>query len=563
MKVTGRKTVYPVRKRACSPEFSNMVNLIAALLIVCFMLGCEKYALRGRSKKGLAATIDLGPTIGSVAKVYFPESIPVRGYGLVGGLDGTGSAECPPQIRAYLKRYILSQVPGQEIEVDKLINSPDTAVVHVDGIMPTTGLKNQTFDVRVTALSGTQTTSLQGGWLYSAELMVSGDVAITTRTFATANGPVFIDTIDTAKVEEKVGYILGGAMVHDEYKISVTLGNNDYLMTSRIRNRLNERYSDAEAGAVSPRQIELSASVKYKAQKQKFASIVKATYLEQTPEITEERIKAFVRELAVSENKEASEIALEAIGNQSVSKLATLLNSSDEEVRLRAGRCMLNMGSDRGLGVLVRIAMNKGSVYRVEALEAIATGAGRNDSVAVLRQLLSDADFDVRLAAYEQLRRLDDVTITRKYIGRNFYLERIRQTGYLSRHVADTAGKTIYVRRSGQPRIVLFGAPIYCRDSFFVRTADGNTAITSRRDEKYVSIMRKHPARPTVIGPLRSSFKVGDIIQVLCEEPLKEGDEGRGGLGVSYAEVIALLKQMCDQGVVRAEFRAGDLPKFD
>jgi len=559
MNTNNRKTVYPVRN-----NFSNGVYLTAALLIVCFLWGCEKYTWRSRRTKDLAAKVDLGPTIGSVAEVYFPESIPVIGYGLVGGLNGTGSAECPPQIRAYLKRYVLAVVPGQKINVDRFINSPNTAVVRVEGILPTTGLKNQTFDVKVTALAGTQTTSLQDGWLYNAELIAAREFTISSKTLATAKGPVFIDTTDTATTDlsrrspptqpdKRVGYIIGGATVLDEYKISVMLGNDDYVMTSRIRNRLNERYSDSGAIAVSPRKIELSVPSKYKAQKQKFVSIIKATYVGQTPEITEERIKAFVRELAVSNDKETSEIALEAIGNQSASRLATLLNSSNEEVRLRAGRCMLNMGDDRGLQVLTEIAMNKGAAYRVEALEAIATGARRNDAVAVLRQLLRDADFDIRLAAYEQLRMLDDVTITRKYIGRNFYLEQVRQAGY----------KTIYARRSGQPRIVLFGAPIYCSDNFFIKSADGNIIIGSKRGEKYVSVISRHPRRPTVIGPLRSSFRVGDIIQLLCEEPPKEGNEGRGGLGVSYTEGIALLKQMCDKGIVRAEFRAGPLPKFD
>ncbi len=531
----------------------KIICLIIALLIVCSVWGCKKYKLRGKGRKQLAATVDLGQTIGSVADVAFTELIPVGGYGLVSGLNGTGSSECPPQIRAYLRRYILAQMAGQEMNIDEFINSHDTAVVRVDGIMPTTGLKNQAFDVKVTALPGTQTTSLRDGWLYSTELVISMNFAISSRTLATAKGPVFIDTTDVVNTSRKIGYILAGGMVLNEYKISVTLSNDNYVMISHIRNRLNELYSEAGATAVSPRRIELSAPAKYKTEKQKFVSIVKATYLGQTPEITEERIKTFVRELAVSGDKEASEIALEAIGNQSVSKLATLLNSSNEEVQLRAARCMLNMGNDRGLEVLVKTAMNIGSAYRVEAMEAIAKGARRNDAVAILRRLLLDADFNIELAAYGQLRSLEDVAITREFIGRNFYLEQVPQSGY----------KGIYVFRSGQPRIVLFGAPIYCRDSFLIRSGDGNIVITSRRGEKYVSVMRKHPTRPVAIGPLRSSFKVGDIIRVLCEESPREGEEGRGGLGVSYVEAIALLKQMCDKDVVIAEFRAGPLPKFD
>jgi hypothetical protein len=65
-----------------------------------------------------------------------------------------------------------------------------------------------------------------------------------------------------------------------------------------------------------------------------------------------------------------------------------------------------------------------------------------------------------------------------------------------------------------------------------------------------------------VIAQLKSTFDLGDIIRTLCEQPLQKGEKGRGGLGVTYADVIALLKQMCDKGAVEAEFWAGALPKI-
>jgi len=213
---------------------------------------------------------------------------------------------------------------------------------------------------------------------------------------------------------------------------------------------------------------------------------------------------------------------------------------------------MLNLGSDAGLATLREIAMDKGSAYRVEALESITTGARRNDAVRISQRLLRDDDFDMRLAAYEQLRKLDDIAVSQEVIADNFYLEQIVQTPY----------KSIFVSRSGQPRIVLFGAPIRCRDGVFVRSADGNITIDAPAGQEYVSVIRKHPFRPNVIPQLKSSFELDDIIRILCGKPLEEGERGRGGLGVSYADVIAFLKRMCDKGAVKAEFLAGPLPKI-
>jgi len=524
------------------------VRVTSILVIGFFIAGCGGPA----GQKEAETTIDVNSTIGSLAEVFSLGSIPVEGYGMVGGLRQTGSAECPPQIRAYLEQYILRQLP--ELNVEKFISSRNTAVVLVQGIIPAAISKNQYFDVRVEALPGTQITSLQGGWLYGAELRVAGHFGITIKALAAAEGPIFIDTLSPSETDKKTGYILAGGTVLDEYKINLALRQPNYKIASIIRDKLNERFGRDTAKAVSPGQIELKVPAEYKEQKQRFISIVKATYLAETPEITKQRTRTFVRKLAVSQDKYASEIALEAIGNESLGKLTALLNSSKEQVRLRAARCMLNLGSDRGLDTLRRMAGDRNSSYRVEALEAITTAARRNDAAAISRRLLRDSDFDIRLAAYEQLRKLDDIAVTQRLIGRNFYLEQIIQTAH----------KGIFVSRSGQPRIVLFGAPIYCRDNIFVQSANGDITINAPAGREYVSIIRRHPRRPNIPPiQLKSSFELGDIIQTLCEEPLKKTDQGHRGLGVSYAEAIALLKQMCDKGAVQAEFRAGPLPKID
>jgi flagellar basal body P-ring protein FlgI len=531
--------------------YKKKPGTITITLLICFFIaGCAGTAERERRE---LAEIDLGTTIGSLVEVFSPDLIAVEGYGLVGGLRATGSGECPPQIRRYLTQYILTQLPKRQ-DVERLINSPDTAVVVLNGLMPTAVSKNQYFDVGVAALPGTQTTSLEDGWLYGAELKTARRFGMTMKALATAEGPVFIDRIDAGKKDKTTGYILAGGMVLDEYKISLALRPPDYRIASLIRDKLNERFGEGIAKAVSPSAVDLKVPPEYKNQKQRFISIIKATYLSETPEVTKERTSTFVRMLAVSQDKQASEIALEAIGKESLAKLSALLNLSNEQVRLRAARCMLNLGSDAGLGTLRQIAEDKNSSYRVEALEAITTAASRNDAAAISRKLLRDDDFDIRLAAYEQLRKLDDITVAQRLVGRNFYLEQITQTEH----------KSIFVSRSGQPRVVLFGAPLRCRKNIFVQSDDSSIIINAPAGQEYVSLIRKHPTRP-YIPPiqLKSSFELGDIIRTLCEEPLKTRDEGQIGLGVSYAEVIALLKQMSDKGAIRAEFRAGPLPEIN
>ncbi len=530
------------RKRIC----------ITTLLVAYFLAGCDGQGRAGRRSTELTPTTDLGVTIGSLAEVSWPGSIRLEGYGLVVGLRETGSLECPPQIRAYLSQHIPTLMPGRSMNVDKMISGSDTAVVLVEGIMPAVASRNETFDVRVTALPGTQTTSLESGYLLGTELKTAGTFGVTTRIIANTQGQVFIDKLNTAMENRRAGYVLAGGKILHEYKIILMLLEPDFRTTNNIRNRLDELFGSGIAKVILPGRIEVKVPAKYKGQKQRFISIIKATYLVHSYEMVSKRINAFATKLATSQDGYESEIALEAIGNQSLVALNGLLSVSDERIRLRAARCMLNLGSDTGFATLRRIAMDRGSLYRVEALESITAGARRNDAVAISQRLLRDNDFQIRLAAYEQLRKLDDIAVTQELIFDKFYLEQVAQTQY----------KSVFVSRSGQPRVVLLGAPILCSSSIFVRSADGNITINAPAGQEYVSIIRKHPERPGVIAQLKSSFELDDVIRTLCEKPTTSSEQGRGGLGVSYTDVISLLKRMCDKSAVRAEFWAGPLPKI-
>ena len=182
----------------------KILCVLAAMSIVGLGGGCDEAGRMGGRSKLLDGPTDLGTTIGSLAAIYSPESVAVEGYGLVGGLDGTGSSECPPSIRAYLKRYISKQVPDHRINVDKLIDSVNTAVVQVVGQVPSLEAKERRFDVVVGALAGTQTTSLEGGWLYGAELRVAGRMGAAAMAVGNVAGPVFTDPFRRFAINKKI-----------------------------------------------------------------------------------------------------------------------------------------------------------------------------------------------------------------------------------------------------------------------------------------------------------------------------------------------------------------------
>lgn len=525
---------------------------VAVLLAVCLAAGCGGQG--DKSGQTLAPEDkDLGITVGSLASVIVPEPIAVEGFGLVGGLNGTGSSECPSEMRNYYTQYILKELsPQSTLDVDQFINSLNTAIVHVYGFIPRMASKGELFDVVVSPLPGDQTTSLEGGRLFKTDLKLPGTFGITTRTLANASGgAVYIDKLEAKKPDLRTGYVLGNGRVLEDHKINLMLNSPDYGTTNRIRNLINGRFGKNTAQAALPGRIELTLPVAYRARKERFVAVIRAMYIAGGRDISEERINTFVSKLAAGRDMTESEIALEAIGNQSLGKLKVLLSLSNEKVRLHAARCMLFLGSSDSLSVLRKIALNEKSTSRIEALEAIAHAERNEEAASLARRLLKDENFEIRLAAFEQLRKIDNIAVTSEMVARDFYMDRIAQVD----------NQTIYVTRSGLPRIVLFGSPIYCSRNVFVQSSTGDITINAPTGQEYVTIMRKHPRRPEVIAQLQCSFELSDIIRTLCAEPSKDERE-TGGLGVSYAELVALLKQMCIKGAVKAQFHAGPLPKI-
>lgn len=519
----------------------------AVLVVPMLLLGCGQ-----KADSRLASDLGLGPTIGSVADLVEPAPVAVEGYGLVTGLAGTGSPVCPPQIRQYLKRYISVQQPAGSINVDELIKSDTTAVVRLEGLIPPAPSKNDRVDVKVTPLPGSGTTSLQGGWLPRAELHVEGTIGGTIQPVVTVEGGVFVDVIEQAEPSLATGYVLGGGRVQREYVAVLTLPKADYLIASTIRNRLSERYGPNTARSVSPSVIEVTIPTEYRRRKARFLAMVPMTFLAETAETTPVRIDKLIELLAVAEDKEIYEIALEAIGRDCLPKLRFFLGSVNDEVRFRAARCMLNLRDDSALETLRTIALDQASPYRMEALDAITKGAQRNAAVLLARGMLRDPDRAVVLAAYEYLREMGDAAVEQEFVGRSFYLERVRGAGQ----------DVVFVSRSGDPRVVIFGGPLECRDNTFVESPDGRVVINSRAGQEDAFLMRRDSEFSSMIGPVRSGLGLTEIVRVLGAERGRRNAGDVAGLGACYSDVAAILEQMCAKDAVPAVFWAGSLPKF-
>ena len=535
-------------------NFFPFLVIIIGLLAV-FLPGCEE-SVKIEEPNQPKQNLDPYATVGSLSGVIAFRPISVKGIGLVMLPSETGSSECPPYVREYLKQYILSRTLGKTpLSAEGLINSKKTAVVMVEGLIPAGAMDGDIFDVKVTSLPNTQTTSLSGGKLFTTDMHIvvpsAPDIG-TSKAMAVTAGTVFVDKIDTIDADLNTGYILAGGKVIQPQKIVLALFEPSYKIMGLIRNRINERFGGEVANAVSDSVIYLSVPNAFRQQKEKFITLVNALYLAPNTLSQEEQIDKQIENLRLQVDKRQAEISLEAIGKSSLSKLERLLSSSEAGIRLSAAKCMLNIGGGKGeLNVLRDIAQDKDSAYRIEAINAVGTAAKRKDVVALMSRLLQDDNFEIRFAAYKYLREFDNIMISRTIIAGDFYVEEVYQT----------TKKVIFASRSSTPRIALFGSPINCQEDVFIESDDGRIIINAQKDDKYMSVMRKNPVTGELIGPLKCRYEVGDLVRTLGAPLVVDKQKNqRPGLEIPYSDILVILKKMCQKGVIKADFIISDLP---
>ena len=497
------------------------------------------------------AQVNLDNTVSDLARVVESPATTVRGFGIVAGLFGTGSAECPPELRQELEKYIWQQLPkAGTLSPRQFINSLDTAVVEIIGVIPPMATVGQSFDVVIRPLSSTQTTSLSGGQLYTTDLKEISHLTQFNqyaKTVARAQGPIF--TGGSTDPNAAPWYVLGGGYPLSDVNVSLLLNEPDFKAAGAIRNRINERFGAKIANAVSAGEIQLFIPDKYRDDKMRFLTMIRQLYLAEQPALKQQRIDTLIGKLQTESDKLIPEVALEAFGKASVDKLANLLKSEDDAVRFHAARCLSNIGDPRALPVLREFVFDPQWPYRSDALRTLGRNAARSDAEPVFLKAMEQEDMELRLAAYEAALAAKSSSVNRTLIvAGNFFVDKVLCNG----------PKVVYAFQRDKPCIVIFGSPIRCGDSIFLQSDNGEVTLNARPGDKHISVSRKHPNRPRVFGPIASGFELTQLIHALGESPEpKQGATALPGLSLSYSQIIEIIEKMCKNDVINAKYVQG------
>jgi hypothetical protein len=452
--------------------------------------------------------------------------VPVSGFGLVIGLSGTGSREMPPTLR----EKILREMGRAGLENPReLLESPNNAAVLVTGMVMPYHSRGSRFDVQVSALEGTQTSSLEGGtlmktYLTPAFLDVQGQT-LPSAALAVAHGPVVLaDAPATQPANptwKRQGRVIGGGRFSGQRKVTLELTEPNWRMCVLIEQAINQRfpraamrksrrvfrpqdYQGPRPGAepiagldVEPPSretdfyVELTVPEEYAGRWTHFLQVVANLYLDQTEEGLTGRVEYLVKKLRSPEERLPAAYGLEAVGRLSRDPLAALLGDPDPDVRALAAFVLADLGDPRATPAVLDLARQPGP-YRLAAIDAL----GQINAVQViqaLQELCAGLDDESRYAAYRSLRRIPGQTVVE-------HLDAVSSFGV---DVVQSSGPPLLMAEAeGDPRLIFFGSGIRFRPPFL--WDEGRYWAMAKEEDQDLIVMNPMPAprRPLLQGDL-------------------------------------------------------------
>ena len=507
----------------------------------------------------------LKDTIGDKIVLSGAGPLHVRGFGLVVGLGEKGTTECPAALRDYLierltKDYDLDAVAGNRdgFSATKLVDSMDTAAVEVDALIPAGSPSRSHFDVYVRAPDGTQTRSLEGGLLLPCQLKIvdlsyRGDRLIAGRDVGRAGGPVFTNpyvTEDKAGASDpRRGFILGGGVSFEPRNIRLVLSNPSYADTRRIEFRINERFgqSPKTAEAMGEGHVEVRTPAGYEDDPMRFIRLLSHVYLFNNQTFYEEKLRELA-EMADWPNPPYEDLALafEGIGRIGIDRIQPLYGHANRETSFAAAQAGLRLGDYKALGVMGEISKDAAHPRRLDAVYELGrTNLSR--AAGFLVPLLDGDDPQVRIAAYLALLKHRHPAVQTETIPSvlnpdevNFALDTVSSSGK----------PLIYIRRTREPRIAVFGRRTPVHTPMFYTHPDGWVTLNALEATDDITLFRRTSRTGRLSDALQVAPLLNDLIVSMADLPIKNQTGRIRGVGLGYSQVVYVLHALGRENII-------------
>jgi hypothetical protein len=512
----------------------------------------------------------------STSPTYQP--VRIRGYGLVVGLDGTGSRDVPADVRAHMLQFMARQGIGSEsggfgeINPEEMLDSLNTAVVIVEGVVPPGSvgrrrtppsvsgrepemLAGTTFDVVVFADPRTGTTSLEGGRLYTSDLfpgpLMTGNRQ--ARRLGQAGGPIFlnpfIDSEESAAgdINTLSGRVINGGQILEDMPLKLRLVNPSHTQVRVIQDAINRRFPlergqvATTARGVSDAVIALTVPPSMRNKPDTFIQIVRHVSKRQ---IDAERIANTTRRALQRDPSDAPTAFWRwvAIGPQALPMVRRMYDYPEALPRLAAIRAGAALKDPIAAESLRKMATNGPLAEQLEAAHLLAELPSDPRTEEVLRSMLDNRNVEVRLRAYEALEQLGSPFVRRDRIQGKFEL-----------HQVPSAWPAIYVTQARFPRLVLLGNTIEIKRPLTLGLWENSLMMRGIENNEEIEIFhRNDPSDQAIINRIDPDLR--DVILLLAHEPTIE--DPNPGLDLTYSQVVGVLHALWKEQYVDADFKA-------
>lgn len=499
------------------------------ILLAC---GCTSPIFRAQSPEpesvAQASPPDMGTRfVNDYAVAWNTRPIEVRAVGLVTQLDGTGSD--PPT--SGMRDQLIKDMQSHDVKTPaKILESKDTSMVLVRGLIPPAAEKGDVFDVEVLVPPRTPTTSLRSGWLMHCRLRETQAVdngLLSGHILATAEGPLVIDALfSTAddKILLKRGRVLSGGIVSKPRQLSLAIReeHSSVRTASLVSNAINERFNTyargTKSGVANPTRdnhIELTLHARYKHDIDRYLRVIGRIATGERPDERVARLQVLERMLLEPPTAADAALQLEALGPDAVPLLLKGAKSSDPEVRFYSAEALAYLDEGSAADALYAAARDV-HAFRFRALAALSV----MDQFAAQERLLeltNETSAETRYGAFRALRGKDatDPVVRGELLGKQMWL-----------HVLNTSGEPmVHVSRSRRPEIVIFGKDVRLAPPSFLYAGD-KILIKAVNDEQ-VKISRFQPGKDP--EHVVCSTRVADVVRTVVQ------------LGGSYTDVLSAL----------------------
>ncbi|MDC0935702.1 flagellar basal body P-ring protein FlgI [Pirellulales bacterium] len=470
----------------------------------------------------------------------------VEAVGLVTGLDGTGEDPPPSPQRA----SILADMNRRDIDSpNEVLASPQTAIVLLRGFLRPGIHEGDVFDIEIRTPSRSDTTSLRGAWLLETRLTetaVLGGQLRTGHVLSVAQGPVLVDpSADEDDALATRGRILGGAISTESRDLGLILDHEHQSIrlsqqtAKAINLRFHTFFDSRRRGVATPKTdefIELKVHPRYKDNVSRFMRVVRNIAVKESPSAQITRIALLRDQLLDPVTTSTAALRLEAIGNdEAVETLLEGIKSSDPEVRFHAAEALAYLDRTEAATPLAEAARDQ-PAYRVSAMAALSAmddGAAYDE----LLQMLKLTNARTRYGAFRALWSMsaDDPTIRGEQIGGKF--------GY---HVLDIdAPALVHATSSHRPEIVLFGRRHRLKMPLMLNA--GPRVLVNGLGGNEIIVSRFSPDEPTQQRTVTNDLDA--VIRAIVD------------LGGDYPDVVQMLQEAEEAGVLTSRFRVNALPE--